>query len=68
MASHSTRSRAWFPGRLVALTSLTGIEVIDTRQRAAIQVSKTTIHGTPAQLRHFARQIMAAAELAESGS
>ena len=68
MSNRPTQSRSWFPGRFFALTNLTGVEVFDSRRRTAIQVSKTTLHGTPAQLRHFASQLMAAAELAESGS
>ncbi|MBS2538805.1 hypothetical protein KGQ20_39270 [Catenulispora sp. NF23] len=68
MVSHSTRSRAWFPGRMFALTNLTGVEVFDPRRIGQVHISKTTLHGTPAQLRHVAQQLLNAAQLAESSS
>ena len=66
MTSHSTRSRSWFQGRYFALANLTGAEVHDSRTNCSVQVSKTTLHGTPAQMRQVARQLMRAADLAEA--
>jgi hypothetical protein len=66
MSSHSTRSRAWFPGRLFAIGNLTGIEVFDKSRIGAVLVSRTTLHGSPAQLRKLARALDRAADLAEA--
>lgn len=68
--SAARRSGSWFQKgcRYFALRQLTGIEVLPPQHRATVQVARTTLHGSPAELRHLARQLMRAAALAESGS
>lgn len=60
------RSQAWFPGRYLPVRHLNGIEVLpDVGRRAEVQIVKNTIHGTAAQLRSLAMQLLAAAVAVE---
>ena len=44
-------ARSWFPGqRFVPLRQITGAEVLSDQHRVAVQVSKTTIHGSSSQM------------------
>jgi len=63
--STANRSQAWFPGFYVAVRQFSGVEVMDDR-RHGVQVSKHTIHGTAAELRDLAAQMIRAADLAEA--
>jgi hypothetical protein len=57
------RSQAWFPGTYVPLRHYQGAEVLpEGQRRGGVQVAKTTIHGTAAELRFLAVQLLAAAE------
>jgi hypothetical protein len=61
------RSQAWFPGRYVPVRHVQGVEVLPCapQRRGGVQVAKTTIHGTAAELRALAVQMLAAAEAVE---
>jgi hypothetical protein len=61
----AVRSQAWFHGFYVAVRQFRGIEVLDARRRG-VQISKHTIHGTAAELRDLATQMLRAADLAEA--
>jgi hypothetical protein len=63
---HVSSSRAWFPGRYVPVRHIQGIEAHTEQRRGCVQVAKTTIHGTAAELRSLARQLLLAAELVDS--
>ncbi|KWX02747.1 hypothetical protein C3Y87_03910 [Carbonactinospora thermoautotrophica] len=69
-AVRSNRSQAWFrPGRYVPVvympvSNIRGVEVL-SQSRGGVQISKTTIHGTAAELRALAVQILRAAEAIE---
>lgn len=69
-ASNARRSVSWFPKgcKYIPLRHLLGVEVLPAQRRATVQVSGTTLHGTPAELRDLARQICRAADFAESAS
>ena len=59
------RSQAWFPGRYVRLRDLHGVEVLPAlprRRHGGVRLSKTTLHGTAAELRALAVQLLDAAE------
>jgi hypothetical protein len=58
------RSQAWFPGKYVPVSRISGIEVF-SRRRGRVQVSDTTIHGSPAQLRALAAHMLRAADLVD---
>ncbi len=64
------RSQAWFrPGRYVPfiympVSNIRGAEVL-AESRGGVQISKTTIHGTAAELRALAVQLLRAAEAIE---
>jgi hypothetical protein len=61
-----TRSQSWTrPGIYVAVRQFSGIEVFDARRRG-VQIGRHTIHGTAAELRVLAAQMMRAADLAEA--
>ena len=61
-----TRSQSWTrPGIYVAVRQFSGIEVMDARRRG-VQIGRHTIHGTAAELRALAAQMLRAAELAEA--
>jgi len=58
------RSQSWFPGRYVRLRDLHGIEVLPNepqRRHGGVRLSKATLHGTAAELRALAAQLLAAA-------
>jgi hypothetical protein len=58
-----SRSQSWFPGRYVPVRGIHGIEVFSQRRAGVhLGVSKTTIHGTAAELRALAAQMWRAAE------
>jgi hypothetical protein len=59
------RSQSWFlPGVFVPIRHFHGVEVLPAapQRRGGVQVAKTTIHGTAAELRSLAVQLLAAAE------
>ena len=62
-----TRSQAWFPGRFVSLRQITGAEILSDRHRVSVQVSKTTIHGSSAQLLAVGVRMVRAALAANPG-
>jgi hypothetical protein len=66
-AIRPNRSQAWFPGTYVPVRHIHGLEFMpeEPRRRAGVQVAKTMIHGTAAELRSLAFQILAAAERIE---
>ncbi len=68
MASvHSTtRRRAWFAGRLFPLHQLRDVEILDHPHRCALEVSGTTLHGTPAELEALAHRLLTIVRLYES--
>jgi hypothetical protein len=62
----SNRSQAWFPGhRYVPVRFIAGVEVF-ARRRGRVRVGTTTIHGSAAQLRALAAEIVRAADEAEA--
>lgn len=68
--SKAGRSASWFQKgcKYFALGQLTGIEVLPAQRRCTVQVSGTTLHGTPSELRLLAARLHMAATLAESAS
>ena len=69
-SSKAGRSASWFQKgcRYFALGQLTGVEVLPTQRRCAVQVTGTTLHGTPNELRLLATRLYRAADMAESAS
>lgn len=62
-----TRSQSWFPGLYVPVRHIRGIEIApEMPRRVGVRVFKTTIHGTAAELRHLATQMLAAADRLEA--
>lgn len=58
------RSQSWFPGHYVRVRDLHGIEVLPNeprRRHGGVRLSKSTLHGTAAELRALAVQLLAAA-------
>ena len=68
MASiHSTaRRRAWIAGRLYPLHQLRDVEVLGHPHRCVVEVSGTTLHGTPAELEALAHRLLTVVRLHES--
>jgi hypothetical protein len=65
-AVHPSRSQAWFPGhRYVPVRLIAGVEVFP-RRRGRVRVGTTTIHGSTAQLRALAAEIVRAADEADA--
>jgi hypothetical protein len=62
-ASPTGHSRAWFPGRYVPVRAVQGLEVFPPQRRGCVQVSRTTLHGTAAELRALALQMLHVARL-----
>ncbi len=54
------RSQAWFPGRYVPIRHLHGAEIF-TEPRGGVQVNRTTLTGTAAELRSLSAQLLRAA-------
>lgn len=54
------RSQAWFPGRYVPIRHIHGAEIFE-EPRGGVQVNRTTLTGTAAELRDLAGQLMLAA-------
>jgi hypothetical protein len=69
-SSKAGRSVSWFQKgcRYFALGQLTGIEVLPAERRCTVQVTGTTLHGTPSELRLLATRLHRAANMAESAS
>jgi hypothetical protein len=59
------QSRSWFPGRYVPVRVVQGLEVFPPQRRGCVQVSRTTLHGTAAELRALAWQMLRAADVLE---
>jgi len=62
----SGRRRAWFVGRLYPLHQLRDVEVLDHPHRCALEVSGTTLHGTPAELEALAHRLLTVVRRHES--
>ncbi|MBO3744879.1 hypothetical protein J5X84_02285 [Streptosporangiaceae bacterium NEAU-GS5] len=60
------RSQSWFPGLYVPVSHIRGIEFFADQRRGGVRVAKTTIHGTAAELRALAAQILRAADRLEA--
>ena len=59
------RSQAWFrPGRYVPVSYVHGLEVL-ADSRGGVRLGEGTLHGTAAELRGLAAQLLRAAEAVE---
>jgi hypothetical protein len=59
------RSQAWFrPGRYVPVSYVHGLEVLDG-PRGGVRLGEGTLHGTAAELRGLAEQMLRAAAALE---
>jgi hypothetical protein len=58
------RSQAWFPGRYVPIRHIHGAEIFE-QPRGGVRVDRTTLHGTAAEMRQLASQLLAAAHRLE---
>jgi hypothetical protein len=64
-SSSVKRSQSWFrPGVWVPVSNVRGLEVL-SGSRGGVQVGRTVIHGTPAELRGLAAQLLRAATRVE---
>jgi hypothetical protein len=62
------RSQAWFrPGRYVPVSYVHGLEVLSD-SRGGVRLRDGTLHGTAAELRVLARQMLRAAAVLEGPS
>lgn len=67
-SSTPKRSQAWFrPGRYVPVSYVHGLEVL-AHPRGGVRLGDGTLHGTAAELRDLANQMLRAAEVLEGGA
>jgi hypothetical protein len=65
-SSTAKRSQAWFrPGRYVPVSYVHGLEVL-AEARGGVRLGDGTLHGTAAELRGLAAQMLRAADVIDS--